>query len=103
MGSWNFSSPDFPGAGNSDYASTVGAPEDSPYVTGPAIGGMSDTTGTGVMHVNTGANPGGQAEGRMQHWSNALDWRHGPLFWLMLMTILYLGLISVQVNYRIGR
>ena len=105
QGAWQFSSPDFL-TGGLEAAAGVGAgAADSPYTTGPAVGGDPDTTGGGAgpVHVSTGASPTGSLAGRAQHWSNIMDWRHGPMFWLALATILYFGLISIRVNTRIGR
>jgi hypothetical protein len=99
-----FSSPDFP-AGTLDQSSLHGIEEDNPYVTGPAIGGFPDTStvaGTGAVHVATGASPSGNLAGRAQHWSNLFDWKSGPLFWMMLATILYFGLISARVGARVS-
>ena len=103
QGNWSFSSPDFPNGAN-DYAATAGAPETNPYVVGPAINGFADTTGgggNGAVHVNTGANPGANPAGTAAHWSNVFNLK-GPVFWLLLFTILYLGLISLRVGARIG-
>lgn len=99
VGGWDFSSPDFP-VGAADEAALGSNSEESPYVTGPSVGGYPDTSqsGTGTVHVNTGANPGGQLAGRARSWANAFDWKNGPLFWLMVATILYFGLIAIRVN-----
>lgn len=101
QGDWAFASPDFP-AGATDHAGLAGVEENNPYVTGPAVGGFPDTSaaGTGAVHIATGANPTSNPAARARSWSNLLDWRHGPLFWLMLATILYFGLISVRVGAR---
>jgi hypothetical protein len=79
---WQFASPDFP-QGSQDYATIVGNGEQGPFAMGgPYTGGDPDTTqGVGPVHVATGASAPGTA-GRAQHWSNLLDWRHGPMFWL---------------------
>jgi hypothetical protein len=105
QGSWSLSSPDFP-MGAIDYAGVAGDGQDSPFVTGPAVGGDASTTGgaegAGAVHVSTGANPTGNAGARMNHWSNLLDWRNGPMFWLARATILYFGLISLHVGAKVS-
>ena len=103
QGTWAFASPDFP-AGGAAYASVAGDGVESAFTAGPYVGGDPNTAeGAGVAHVSTGtgtdtANPGARAS----HWSNLLDWKHGPLFWLALATILYFGLVSVRVGARVG-
>jgi hypothetical protein len=105
QGAWQFASPDFP-QGVVDYAGVAGDGQQSPFVTGPAVGGDASTTsgaeGAGAVHVSTGANPTGNPGARMNHWSNLLDWRNGPMFWLALGTILYFGLISLHVGAKAG-
>lgn len=98
---WSLASPDFP-EGSHDWATISGNPENSPYVTGPAVDGFADTTGTGAVHVNTGANPGANPAGRASHWSNLIDWQHGPMFWLLLAAVLYFGLIAIRVHAGAG-
>lgn len=106
VGQWQFASPDFP-RGTSDYQSIAGDGQGNPFVLGPMVGGDADTTvgpeanGVGPVHVSTG-NGGGSTAGRAQHWSNLLDWRSGPLFWMAVATILYFGLISAHVGARAG-
>ena len=109
VGAWNFSSPDFPqGAG--DYGLIAGDGQGNPFVLGPQVGGDANTTvaaaaeasGVGPVHVSTGQGGASPAGGRAQHWSNLLDWRSGPMFWLAVATILYFGLISAHVGARAG-
>ena len=107
VGAWQFASPDFP-VGASDYASVAGDGISSSFVGGPYDGGapttVAEATGTGPVHISTGGNStSSPAGGRAQHWSNALDWRQGPLFWLAIATILYFGLISLHVGARAGK
>jgi hypothetical protein len=99
---WGLASPDYP-MGAADEGALGGNPEESPYVTGPAVDGFPDSSasGTGAVHVNTGANPGGAT--RASNWSNLFDWRNGPMFWMMLATIAYFGLVSIHVQTRLGR
>jgi hypothetical protein len=100
-----FSSPDFTGEGELAFSTIQGADEESPFVSGPATGGYADTTtgeGNGAQHVSTG-NTGSSGQMTANHWTNLFDWKHGPLFWLMIFTFLYLGLLSLHVSYRIGR
>ncbi len=99
-----FSRPDEPLGGINDYASLVGIDESNPMVSGPAHGGFeADPTmqGPGLVHVSTGAN--NTPLGRAPHWSNLLDVKNGPMFWLLAVIVLYMGLVSVQVGARVGR
>ncbi len=85
-----------------DYSTIIGDSELSPFVGGPPFGGDADTTGS-TTHISTGGNTASSSTaGRAQHWSNLLDWRQGPLFWLAIATILYLGLLSLHVGARAG-
>jgi len=93
------SSPDFP-AGTLDWASLEAA---NMYEDQAASGGMGNT---GLVNMaGTGQGPGnsGTQPNQMSHWSNLFDFRNGPMFWLALATILYLGLISLHVSAGIGR
>lgn len=101
QGAWSFASPDFP-QGAVDYASTA-QEQGSPFdLAQPYVGGDPDTTsGVGPVHIDTGTG-NGPSGGRAQHWSNLLDWKHGPLFWLAVATILYFGLMSLHVGARAG-
>jgi hypothetical protein len=105
QGAWQFASPDFISGGLDAQAAVGGGAANSPYTTGPAVGGDPDTTGNGAgpVHVSTGASPNSNPAGRAQHWSNILDWRHGPMFWLALATVLYFGLITIRVSTQFGR
>lgn len=93
------SSPDFP-SGTMDYDALEGVfqvGQSASASPGPSTGMVTmggATNGTGS--VGTPAN-------RAANWSNLLDWRSGPLFWLMLATLGYLGLISLHVSAGIGR
>jgi len=92
------SSPDLP-AGGIDYATLEGTfmLDQSASSSGP---------GTGMVHMaggGTGAGSAGTPANRASHWSNLLDVKNGPLFWLMLATLGYLGLISLHVSAGIGR
>jgi hypothetical protein len=100
---WDFASPDFP-AGATDFAAIAGNTEAAPFGAGPQVGGDPSTTdGAGVQHVNTGTGTStAHPSTRAAHWSNLLDYKHGPLFWLALATILYFGLISIRVGARVG-
>lgn len=91
------SSPDFP-AGLMDFASLEGA---------SVLDSASAQPGqTGLVHMaGTGQGPGnsGTVANRSSSWSNLLDLSNGPLGWLLILTLLYLGLISLHVSTRIGR
>lgn len=57
---------------------------------------------TGMVHMG-GTGSSGTPSNRTNHWSNLLDVKNGPLFWLMLATLGYLGLISLHVSAGLGR
>jgi hypothetical protein len=92
------SSPDFP-AGVLDWESLAGAEMygDQSASSGAAQTGLVNMGGSGQGPGSTGATS------TMSHWSNLLDFKNGPLFWLALATVLYLGLISLHVSAGIGR
>ena len=109
-----FASPDAP-SGILDYQSIAPLHDEGTILAGQ---GQDPLAGTQVLnvsgmypeapmgaatHISTGSMLAGSHPGRRaQHWSNLLDVHHGPLFWLLLATIIYFGLITVQVGARVG-
>jgi hypothetical protein len=89
------SSPDFPYAGMEDYGGLYAV---------DALQSASTAPGqTGVVHMaGTGQNGAPTPSNRTSSWANLLDVKNGPLFWLALATILYLGIVSLHISAGIG-
>ena len=111
-----FASPDAP-SGFMDYSSIAGVGDEGTILTGQsglADTGLSQLNVSGLypeadhdgagLHISTGpllasSHPGRRA----QHWSNLIDFRHGPLGWMLLLTIVYFGLVSIHLGARFGQ
>lgn len=97
-----FSSPDFP-MGAADFQAMAGIDEQSDFVGGPGVGAPQGAPEPQLAGVAGEANFGGSetpAGGTQQHWSNLFS-TDGPLLFMLIITILYLGLLSVRLGARI--
>lgn len=97
-----FASPDFPDFGIATWDQMSGLDVDHPYVGGPVVGGFSpDSEGTGLVRMAAGDTPA-EISG-VQHWSELLNWRESPLPYFLGLSLLFFGLLSLQVHARVGR
>lgn len=102
--------PDLPGAGALSWAEMVGVSPESPMVGGPAVEGLGafdvDRGGSRIATLSDAGPTTGPAAGPGVHllddWRDLFNFKGSPMPWLLLASLLVLGLMQVRVSARVG-
>lgn len=106
-----FASPVWPAAGIEDEEETRGilayddefASQELAYMGDlPAFADIGPDQTEDLEQARTRSLQMARGQPPVRHWSQLLDYRHGPLFWLLVAFLLYEVLVSVQLHARVS-
>lgn len=94
---------DVRGAGPMEWESLTGIPAVDPLVGGGGTSGLAvDVDGNRrVVTTNTGGATN-LANRQMDDWRDVFNWRDSPVFWVLVMSLMALGLVSLSLSAKAG-
>lgn len=100
-----FADPDNLGAGIATWDQTSGVPSEDPFVTGPEVGGydLAPASGTGLTRIAAGGAKTAPERAGNDNWSDIMNFAQSPLPYLLIISLLLLGVASVSVSARVGK
>lgn len=95
--------PDVRGEGLLEWETITGMPAHDPLV-GSGSGGLAGgyDVDSGKSRMVTQGMSSSTADQQNMDWSDAFNWRHSPVFWVMVASILAFGLVHVSVHGAAG-
>src|SRR4051812_33265107 len=104
--------PDLASSGSDAWERVAGVPASSSIVGGPGHPddanrmpyNVDRSRGRIVTTDTTGITPaGGSAASVLDSWRDVFNWQGSPIPWLLLLSLVMLGLMQFRVQTRVGR
>lgn len=92
--------PDVFRAGASEWARVSGIDAADPLVGGGQ--GFSYDVDSSKSRIVTGTMGPDPASRQFDDWRDIMNWRDSPIFWIMLASIVALGLIQLSLSAKVG-
>lgn len=87
-------------AGQSEWERMGGMSADSPLV--GAGGQMPYDIDSAKNRIVTGVGDPDIASRQFDDWRDVINWRDSPVFWVLLFSIIVLGLIQLSLSAKVG-